>query len=135
MRSEAGNQSRIQREILSEFAEIFPAVVGYVGMNRPARRDRHRPASWRPIDSWLPGSPSFKYRQRPGRPRDPVTWTAVDLLADLYELHAGRRPGSGETGPFPTLVATAFQDDSRFGTPDIRKLIRKVLAARHRVRR
>jgi hypothetical protein len=109
--------------IVAEYERIMGAVRPWVGMARPPRKDRHGRA-WRPID----GAPKG-YRRLPpggGKPRDAVDWTAVDLLAMLYQEHTGRAPGSGESGPFIDLVAEAL------GRQDVRKLIRGVLAARRK---
>jgi hypothetical protein len=111
-----------RRAILADYQRIMGAVRPWVARERPPRKDRHeRP--WRPVDGAPPG-----YRRPPngGRARDAADWTAVDLLAMLYQEHAGRPPGSGESGPFIDLVAEVL------GRQDVRKLIRNVLTARRK---
>lgn len=108
--------------ILADYERIMGAVRPWATMARPPRKDRHE-RTWRPVDGAPPG-----YRRSPagGRARDAADWTAVDLLAMLYQEHTGRPPGSGESGPFIDLVAEVL------GRQDVRKLIRDVLTARRK---
>lgn len=127
--------------ILTDYQRIMGVVRPWAAMARPPRADRHQ-RPWQPVDGTsaaagdehLEDRRRFRapgYRRLPaggGKPRDAVAWTAVDLLAVLYHEHTGRRPGSGETGPFPELVEQALGCKDR----DVRKLIRQVLSARRK---
>ena len=123
MRTPIRLPEKTRRAILADYQRIMGAVRPWAAMARPPRKDRHERA-WRPVD----GAPKG-YRRLPaggGKPRDAADWTAVDLLAMLYQEHTGRAPGSGESGPFMDLVAEILDRQ------DVRKLIRQVLSARRR---